>query len=124
VTIYLSLEETIELHKTLIDRFGGQPGIRDRGLLQSALSRPGSGYYESLSLQASALIQSLARNHAFIDGNKRVAFAATAIFLRLNGQRLIVKADNGEHFLIEKVIHEKIDLQAIADWVEKYSKPA
>lgn len=124
MTIYLSLEETIELHKTLIDRFGGQPGIRDRGLLQSALSRPGSGYYESLSLQASALIQSLARNHAFIDGNKRVAFAATAIFLRLNGQRLIVKADNGEHFLIEKVIHEKIDLQAIADWVEKYSKPA
>ncbi len=107
----------------LIERFGGQPGVRDLGLLQSALSRPGSGYYESLSLQASALLQSLAQNHAFIDGNKRVAFAATAIFLRLNGQKLIVTADNGENFLIDRVIHGKVDLEVIADWIEEHCGP-
>ncbi len=123
MTIYLSLEETITLHKVLIERFGGQPGVRDLGLLQSALSRPGSGYYESLSLQASALLQSLAQNHAFIDGNKRVAFAATAIFLRLNGQKLIVTADNGENFLIDRVIHGKVDLEVIADWIEEHCGP-
>jgi death-on-curing protein len=123
-TLYPTLEETLELHDRLIKRFGGKPGVRDLGLLQSALARPQTGYYSSLSLQASALLQSLAQNHAFIDGNKRVAFALTAIFLLLNGQRLTVNPDNGESFLIEKVIQEKVDLQVIAQWLENHCKPS
>jgi len=122
VVLYPTLEETLLLHKRLIERFGGKPGVRDLGLLQSALARPQTGYYGSLSLQAAALLQSLALNHAFIDGNKRVAFAQTAIFLLLNGQRLKVEADNGESFLILKVIEEKVDLQVIAEWLEENCK--
>lgn len=67
-------------------------------------------------------MQSLASNHCFVDGNKRVAFAAPAIFLRLNGFRLIVTADQGEKFLIKTVIVGKADIAAIAAWIESKLK--
>ena len=120
--LYPTLSETLELHTRLIERFGGKGGVRDMGLLESALMRPQTGYYNSLSLQAAALLQSLTQNHAFTDGNKRVAFATTAIFLRMNGYRLKADADNGEAFLIVRVIKNKADLSEIADWLEKYMK--
>lgn len=103
-------------------RFGGQGGVRDMGLLESALARPRSGYYESLSEQAAAMLQSLALNHCFVDGNKRVAFALTAIFLRMNGWRLTVSADEGEDFLIACVIQGKVELRQIAAWLENRMK--
>ena len=120
--LYPTLVETLLLHSQLIERFGGKGGVRDMGLLESALMRPQTGYYKSLSLQAAALIQSLAQNHSFVDGNKRIAFATTAIFLRMNGYRLKVDADNGETFLIERVIKKKADINEIADWLEKHLK--
>jgi death-on-curing protein len=82
--------------------------------------RPQTGYYQTLSLQAAALLQSLTQNHAFIDGNIRIAFATTAIFLRLNGYKLKVNADAGEDFLINHVIKEKVSIEIISDWLEKY----
>ncbi len=121
-TLYPSFAEALVLHEKLIERFGGSPGILDKGLLQSALARPQSGYYSSLSLEAAALLQSLTQNHAFVDGNKRVAFALSAIFLRMNGFRLIVDPDNGEHFIIVEIIQNKVDLHTIATWLEKHMK--
>lgn len=120
--LYPTLTETLELHTRLIERFGGKAGVRDMGLLESALMRPQTGYYKSLSLQAAALLQSLTQNHAFVDGNKRVAFASTAIFLRMNRYRLKVDADNGESFLISRVIKNKAEISEIADWLEKHMK--
>lgn len=114
--------ETLELHSRLIERFGGKAGVRDLGLLESALMRPQTGYYKSLSLESAALLQSLAQNYAFIDGNKRVAFATTAIFLRINGYRLKIDPDNGESFIIDRVIKSKADIEEIADWLEKHMK--
>ncbi len=70
-TLYITLSEALELHNRLIDRFGGKPGVRDKGLLEIALMRPQTGYYQSLSLQAAAIFQSLALNDAFLDGSKR-----------------------------------------------------
>lgn len=122
VILYPTLTESLELHTRLIERFGGKDGVRDMGLLESALMRPQTGYYKSLSLEAAALFQSLAQNHAFIDGNKRVAFATTAIFLRMNGYRLKVDTDNGESFIINKVIKNRADINEIADWLEKHMK--
>ena len=116
--LYLTLQETLELHEQLILRFGGPAGVRDMGLLESALIRPQTGYYETLSMQAAAMLQSLCQNHCFVDGNKRVAFAATAIFLRMNGYRLSVKADDGETFLVNQVIQNKIAIEDIATWLE------
>ena len=122
MVLYPTLAETLELHSRLIERFGGSGGIRDMGLLESALMRPQTGHYKSLSLEAAALMQSLAQHHAFVDGNKRIAFATTAIFLRMNKYRLKVNADNGESFLIERVIKKKADIKEIADWLEKHMK--
>ena len=120
--LYLTLQETLELHEQLILRFGGTTGVRDMGLLESALIRPQTGYYETLSMQAAALLQSLCQNHCFVDGNKRVAFAATAIFLRMNGYRLSVKADDGETFLVNQVIQKRIAIENITTWLESRMK--
>ena len=119
-TVYLTLEEALDLHRQLLDRFGGAGGVRDLGLLESALARPRSGYYVSLSEQAAALMQSLAGNHAFVDGNKRMAFAATAVLLTMNGYRLVVDADEAERFLIDEVIQEQADVATITSWLERF----
>lgn len=122
VVLYPALQETLELHKQLILRFGGTAGVRDMGLLESALVRPQTGYYDTLSLQAAALLQSLCQNHCFVDGNKRVAFSSTAIFLRMNGYRLRVNPDEGESFLINHIIQKKIAIEDIATWLERRMK--
>jgi death-on-curing protein len=86
---YLSLNEVLEIHGILINRYGGASGIRDLNGLESALYRPQTGYYEDTIAEAAALMESIVINHPFIDGNKRVAFAVTDVFLRLNGFKIV-----------------------------------
>src|SRR5581483_3467900 len=76
------------MHADQIDRCGGAHGIRDQGLLEAALYRPQTGYYAGLIEEAAAVWESLSQNHAFVDGNKRTAFAAMYTFLAINGARL------------------------------------
>ena len=104
----------------MLERFGGVGGVRDLGLVESALFRPQTGHYQTLCEQAAALLQSLARNHPFVDESKRVAFALTAIFLRINGNKLVVTADEGERFLIEQVIRNRVELGEISAWLEAH----
>ena len=85
---YLTVRDVLAIHSILIQRYGGTHGIRDSGALESALFRIQSGYYVDIIAEAAALMESLAINHPLIDGNKRVAFAATDIFLRINGHRI------------------------------------
>jgi death-on-curing protein len=122
-TIYLTLEEALELHHRLIERFGGAPGVRDLGLLESALARPRSGYYAGLAQQAAALLQSLVMNHAFVDGNKRIAIALASVFLEVNGQLLQVDTQEGETFMIDTVIKGRAELEAIATWLAAHLTP-
>ena len=82
---YLTVVDALDLHRQLIDLFGGSHGVRDMGALESALFRPQSGYYEDIVQEACALLESLAINHPFVDGNKRIAFAVMDAFLRING---------------------------------------
>jgi death on curing protein len=123
-TKYPTLEETLELHRVLIGRFGGSPGVRDLGVLESALFRPQTGYYDTLARQAGALMQSLAMNHPFVDGNKRVCFALTAVFLRMNGFRLIVSADHAEQFVVERLIKAHATLDQISGWLTRHMRKA
>jgi death-on-curing protein len=88
VTDYLTVADVLELHAELISRYGGAAGVRDPGALESALFRPQSGYYDDIIQEAAALMESLAINHPFVDGNKRIAFAAVDVFLRMNGYRI------------------------------------
>jgi len=115
--LYLSLEEVISIHQRLVDRFGGIAGIRDTGLLESALYRPQTGYYADLAEMAAALFESLLMNHPFVDGNKRVAFFATDVFLRLNGWKLRVDADEAHRFLIDLLEKRECDLKRLTPWI-------
>lgn len=121
--VYLTSDEVLEIHELLIKEFGGQAGIRDRGLLESALHRPQSGYYENLFEQAAALMESLALNHVFLDGNKRISFTAAKVFLLANGFHLQVETEEAERFLIGEIIKNRCELLATAAWLKKYSKP-
>lgn len=116
---HLSVDEVLEIHATLIATFGGPEGIRDPGLLESALYRPGTGYYADLPEMAAALFESLLMNHPFIDGNKRVAFFATDVFLRLNGYRLNVEASSTHRFLIDLLEKGMCNYDNLLPWVRK-----
>jgi death-on-curing protein len=119
-TVYPTLKEALYLHDVLIQRFGGKAGVLDQGLLESALARPRSGYYRSRSEQAAALMQSLAMNHPFVDGNKRVAFALTAVFLKINGLHLLVEPKEGVYFIEVTLITERAALSTITEWIEAH----
>ncbi len=114
---FLSVTEVIEIHRRLIERFGGTTGVRDKGLLESALFRPQTGYYEDLAEMAAALFESLLLNHAFIDGNKRVAFFATDVFLRLNGWKLSVEANAAHKFLIGMLERGDCSYEKLLPWI-------
>lgn len=85
---YLTVADVLAMHAVLVPRFGGAPGVRDPGALESALFRPQTGYYDDIVAEAAALFESLAVNHPFVDGNKRIAFAVVDVFLRINGYRI------------------------------------
>lgn len=114
---FLSVDEAVAIHERLIEHFGGPPGLRDRGLLESALFRPQTGYYEDLTEMAAALFESLLMNHPFVDGNKRVAFFATDVFLRLNGWRLKVEPHAAHRFLIGLLERGECDLEHLRPWI-------
>lgn len=119
VVQFLSVDEALAIHQALLDRFGGPPGVRDLGLLESALHRPRTGYYRDLVEMAAALFESLLMNHPFVDGNKRVAFFATDVFLRLNGWRLAVDADRAHAFLIGLLERRECDFARLAPWIRE-----
>ena len=91
MTDHLTVADILAIHQDLITRYSGSPGLRDPGLLEAAIFRPQTGYYPDLLAEAAALWESLSQNHAFVDGNKRVGFAATYAFLAING--LTITAD-------------------------------
>jgi death on curing protein len=114
---FLTLDEVLALHERLLDEFGGTGGVRDLGLLESALHRPRSGYYEDVVQMASALCESLLMNHAFVDGNKRVAFFATDVFLRMNGWKITTTTDEAYRFLVGGLEHGTLDREALEGWL-------
>jgi death-on-curing protein len=85
---YLTPADISGFHQALLEKYGGVDGLRDPGALEAAAFRPQCGYYNDQVEEAAALLESLLINHPFIDGNKRTAFAAADVFLRLNGHRL------------------------------------
>lgn len=113
--IYLTLDELLHVAERTL---GGEAPVRDHGLLQSALARPqasafGSDAYPTLEEKAAALLHSLARNHALVDGNKRLALAATIAFLGINGRRLTLTNDEAYRLVMEVAaghLHEVAEL--------------
>ena len=116
---FLSRDEVLEIHSRLIGRFGGRDGLRDPGLLESALYRPQTGYYRDLAELAAALFESLIMNHPFIAGKTRVAFFATDVFLRLNGYKLAVVATEAYPFLIKLLENGECSYARLLPWIRQ-----
>lgn len=93
MTDYLTLNEVLGMHRVLLKRYGGAEGVRDMGALEAAIYRPQTGYYQDVIEEAAALMESLIINHPFVDGNKRISFAAADVFLRINGYRITMNSD-------------------------------
>ncbi len=114
---FLTVDEALAIHERVLERFGGTSGVRDLGLLESALYRPQTGYYRDLAEMAAALFESLLQNHPFIDGNKRVALFGTDVFLRLNGWKLEIEPKSAHAELIGLLVDGLADFEHLLTWL-------
>ena len=119
---YLTVAEVYAMQSRLVDLFGGRHGVRDKGAVEAAVFRPQTGYYNSIEEEAAALMESLGNNHGFVDGNKRIAFAATDTFLRINGSYLDVSAEKGFDFIYGSMERHEFRYAQILDWIRGHMK--
>ena len=127
MTQYLTAEQVLFLHSRLIAETGGGHGVLDLGMLLSALERRqstfgGEDLYQDLISKTVALMDSLIRNHPFVDGNKRTAITAAGVFLRLNGYHLVVENAEMVRFTME-CAQSRVSLDEISEWFRRYSLP-
>ena len=118
--IYLTIAEVLAIHKLQIEQYGGMDGLRDQGLLEAAVFRPQTGYYNSVAEEAAALMESLANNHPFLDGNKRVAFAAAHTFLIVNGLDLEVDSTSAFEFMMQSLSSGEFRFARILTWINDH----
>jgi death-on-curing protein len=120
---FLTVADVLGMHTALMQRYGGAPGVRDPGALESALFRPQTGYYEDIVAEAAALLESLAINHPFVDGNKRIAFAAADVFLRINGWRLQRPSMQIYVEMIQMLESGTFDIAHLEPWLRAFARP-
>ena len=121
--VYLTVAEVIAIHHHQIEEYGGAYGLRDQGALESAVFRPQTGYYSDLSEEAAALLESLVNNHAFLDGNKRVGFAAAHTFVLVNGFDLNVPSKAAFAFMMKTMADGKFRFAPLRDWIAAHLVP-
>lgn len=127
MTVYLTAQQVLFIHSRLLKTTGGEHGLLDLGLLESAVARPqatfeGRELIPGLYQKAAALMESQAQNHPFVDGNKRTAITAAAMFLQQNGYRLGAGNEELERFTLQVVI-EKPSLEEMAAWFQNHAAP-
>ena len=123
----LGYRRILWIHRRVIEETGGSHGVRDEGLLRSALARPhasfgGHDLYPTVFEKAAALLEFLVRNHPFIDGNKRVAWEVMDLLLDLNGYRLDCTTQQGFDLMMQIIAHQ-VTVEEIAQWLSKRSHP-
>ncbi len=123
MTDYLTVAEVYRTQHRLIDLFGGLHGVRDKAAVEAAVFRPQTGYYKSIEEEAAALMESLANNHGFLDGNKRIAFTAADVFLRRNGSYIEVEASDGHAFIVGSMERYEFRFAQITEWIRQHMKP-
>lgn len=120
MTRYLSFAEIVEINAEMIRLFGGTHAIRDSGSLHAAVGRPQNGYYSDVIEEAAALFESLSQNHPFVDGNQRTAITAAAVFLILNGYRLVFQDLEAYHWLIGFYEAGQVNKANIEGWLRHH----
>ena len=119
---HLTVADVLGMHAVLMQRYGGATGVRDPGALEAALFRPQTGYYNDIVAEAAALLESLAVNHPFVDGNKRIAFAAADVFLRINGWRLQRDPLQIHAEMIQMFDTGTFDIAHLEPWLRSFAK--
>ena len=117
--VWLSIDLIIDIHDEQLEQFGGPSGLRDRGLLESALARPLNQYAygkDDLAALAAAYGFGLAKNHSFVDGNKRTALLAIVTFLGLNGREFTASEAEAAVTMLG-VASGEIDEEELARWI-------
>lgn len=118
--VWLTVEDIQLLHDYVLVRTGGASGIRDMGLLESALERPRNRFHyeavEDLSVLAATYAVGVANNHPFVDGNKRAGFLALGLFLEMNGRRLVASDDDATITMLGVAAGE-VEIEALAVWI-------
>ena len=122
MTTYPTFDDALEIHRLLIERFGGSLGLRDRAGLEAALARPQSGYYVDLIAEASALWESLSQNHPFLDGNKRLSITLTSAFLSVNGVELIFDDLEAYTFVIDLYDSGTFKREMLEKWLRVHER--
>jgi death on curing protein len=120
---YLTVAEVYRMQHRLIELFGGRHGVRDKDAVEAAVFRPQTGYYNSLEEEAAALMESLANNHGFLDGNKRIAFTAADVFLRRNGFYVEIEGLDGHAFIAGSMERGEFRFGKILDWIRQHIQP-
>lgn len=123
---YLTPQQVLAIHDQMVVRFGGSSGVRDLGLVESAVGRPQATYdevdlYEDIWMKAAALLQSLLKNHPFVDGNKRTALTSAGIFLQMNGYQLENYHEEAVEFAVN-VDTKHLSIEEIAAWLQKHCR--
>jgi death-on-curing protein len=121
--VYLTVAEVTAIHHHLIEEYGGVQGLRDQGDLEAAVFRPLTGYYNDLSEEAAPLLESLVNNHPFLDGNKRVGFAAAHTFLLLNGFDLDVTSKFAFDFVLKTMAEGRFRFALLHEWISAHLVP-
>ena len=124
---YVTLAEVVELHRRLLQATGGAPGIRDLGVLESAVSQPratfgGVDLYPTLVEKAATLCFAVVQGHPFADGNKRVGHAAMETFLVLNGAEVDAPVDDQERLILDLAVG-RISRTQLTDWLRQHFAP-
>jgi death-on-curing protein len=115
--VYLTVAEVLAIHHLQIEEYAGAHGIRDDRLLESAIFRPQIGYYNNIQEEAAAIMESLANNHPFLDGNKRTAFASVHTFLLVNGYDLKVDSLSAYRFVSGALGKGEFRFSLILNWL-------
>ncbi len=123
--VIITFEDLLYIHDSIIQKTGGLAGVRDETVIRSALARPyqtafGREIHEDTYTKAASILEAIANNHGFIDGNKRTAMAAASLFLFNLNINLDITNDEYETFMIE-VVTEKPDIERISSWLEQHS---
>lgn len=126
MTVYLTAEQVLFIHYRLVSETGGEHGVRDLGLLESAVARPQATFdrqelYPDVFEKAAALMESLINNHPFVDGNKRTGIVCAILFLQQNAVSFSAKNADLEKFTL-RVASSKAGRSEIAQWLKKHSQ--
>lgn len=115
---YLTVDDVVAIQIKLIKEFGGIHGTRDRKSIESAVTRLQVGYYKNIIDEAAALMESLAMNHSFLDGDKRTSFFATDVFLRMNGYYISCESEDANKFYTNNLANNAFKFELIKTWLK------